>query len=185
MNLPFSRRTQFVLLGIVVIVVLLVASLGLSYNTLVSKDQNVSAQWAQVENQIQRKFDLIPQLVTISKDYQQFEKTLLQNLTALRSAWTNHSGIPQGMNLSNLASLFLANWVSVVENNPDLKSIQVIEDLFFEVTGTENRIAFERLRYNDGVRDFNTAVLSFPSNIAAGLFGFQQRPYFDPIPGGP
>jgi LemA protein len=89
------------------------------------------------------------------------------------------------MNLSNLASLFLANWVSVVENNPDLKSIRVIEDLFFEVTGTENRIAFERLRYNDGVRDFNTAVLSFPSNIAAGVFGFQQRPYFDPIPGGP
>jgi LemA protein len=89
------------------------------------------------------------------------------------------------MNLSNLASLFLANWISVVEDNPNLRAVEIVEALFFEVTGTENRIAFERLRYNDAVRVFNTAVLSVPNNLIAGMFGFQQRPFFDPIPGGP
>lgn len=183
--MAFNSRTKLALVGGLLIIIIFLAWTVAAYNSLVAKDQTVSAQWAQVENQVQRKFDLIPQLVAVSEDYQEFERSLLENLTALRSQWANRSGIPEGMNLSNLASLFLANWVSVVEASPNLQAIRVVEDLFFEVTGTENRIAFERLRYNDAVRVFNTAVLTFPNNVVAGMFGFHQRPFFDPIPGGP
>jgi LemA protein len=87
---------KLTLVGLGLIVIILLAWVVVAYNSLVAKDQNVSAQWAQVENQMQRKFDLIPQLVAVSEDYQEFERFLLENLTKLRSQWANRSGIPRG-----------------------------------------------------------------------------------------
>lgn len=174
-----------VLVIIVVALLVFVVWVAAAYNGLVSKQVAAQTQWQQVENQIQRKVDLIPQLVLISRNYTQFEQNLLTNLTALQVAWQNASGIPAQMNISNLISLTLASWVQTFVNFPDLHAIEVVQSLFDEVTGTENRIAFERLRYNDRVQSYNTSIRTFPNVIVAGWFGFQPAPFFDPIPGGP
>jgi len=176
---------KLVVAGILIFLLIFGVWVAAAYNGLVSKQVAVDAQWAQVENQMQRKFDLIPTLVNISSGYQEFETSLLTNLTLLQTAWANATRIPDQMNISNLASLTLASWVSTFVTYPYLHTIEVVEDLFFEVTGTENRIALERLRYNDRVQSYNTSIRSFPDNIVAGWFGFDERPFFDPIPGGP
>lgn len=185
MRFRLPRNVTIVLVIALIVLVIFLAWLVVAYNGLVAKQVAVDAQWAQVENQIQRKVDLIPTLVNISAQYQEFETSLLLNLTELRSRFLNASTIPEQMNISNLLSLTLANWVAVYEAYPSLQTIQVVEDLFFEVTGTENRIALERLRYNDRVQAYNTSIRQFPDNLVAGMFGFQPAPFFDPIPGGP
>src|SRR3990172_6142627 len=145
--------------GAIIVLVILVVSIlvflvwvAAAYNGLVARDVAVQAQWQQVENQMQRKVDLIPNLVNISSGYQEFEQSVLTNLTMLQTRWQNATGIPQEMNISNLLSLTLASWLSTFVTFPDLHTIDIVEDLFVEVTGTENRIAFERLRYNDRVQ---------------------------------
>jgi LemA protein len=187
MKFPFKLGPTGKIVVVIALIAILVFTVWLvaAYNGLVGKQVAVQAQWAQVENQMQRKFDLIPTLVNISDDYAEFETSLLTNLTLLRSQWQNATRIPDQMNISNLASLTLASWVSVYEAYPNLQTIQVVEDLFFEVTGTENRIAYERLRYNDRVQTYNTSIRVFPDSLVAGMFGFQAEPFFDPIPGGP
>jgi LemA protein len=181
----FGPAATIILVIIVVSILVFLVWVAAAYNGLVSRDVAVEAQWQQVENQIQRKVDLIPQLVAISLNYTQFEQNLLTNLTELQTRWQNASGIPEQMNISNLLSLTLASWVQTFVTFPELHAITIVEDLFVEVTGTENRIAFERLRYNDRVQSYNTSIRSFPDNIVAGWFGFQPAPFFDPIPGGP
>jgi len=177
--------------GMILLVVVAVALLAtggwmiLAYNGLVARQQTVLAQWAQVENQYQRKIDLIPTLVNVTTGYQEFERSLLTNITELRSRWQNASTFVERVNVTNALDVNLFYLVATYENYPYLSSIEIVRDLFFELAGTENRITVERSRFNDAVRGFNTRIRSFPDNLVAGMFGFQEYEYYDPIPGGP
>ena len=185
MTLTLGSRRRLTLVGILVIVLVLLAWIVAAYNSLVAKDQGVTAQWAQVENQYQRKIDLIPSLVGAVTQYQQFERSTLENITRLRSQWLNTSGIDQRINTSQSLDQNLFAIRVTYENYPDLHSDQLVAGLMDELAGTENRIVVERMWYNDAVRSYNTAVISFPNSLLAGSFGFQPRKYYDPIPGGP
>jgi len=173
----------FAIIGVIVLI--FAAWIVVAYNGLVSKQSNVEAQWAQVENQYRRKIDLIPELVNVTSQYTQFEANVLTNVTELRTKWLSAKTIPEQVNLSNLLNLQVSTLVATFEAYPELHSIGLVAGLFDELAGTENRITVERARFNDGVRSYNTQVRSFPDNIIAGWFGFKEFEYYDPIPGGP
>jgi LemA protein len=185
MKLKLGPGAIIVLVIIVVSLLVFLVWIAAAYNGLVAKQVAYEAQWQQVENQIQRKFDLIPQLLNLTFFYMQFEQNLITNLTQLQTRWQNATGIADQINTTNLLSLTIANWIATAVNYPDLTSAAAYGTLVTEVTGTENRIATERLRYNDRVGSYNTSIRSFPDNVVAGWFGFQPAPFFDPIPGGP
>jgi len=174
-----------VTLVIVLIIVGFLVWLLVAYNGLVSKQQDVYAQWAQVENQYQRKIDLIPQLVNVTSQYTEFEKTTISNITALRSQWQNASGVDQRIDVVNQLDQNIYAIRFTYENYPYLQSIGLVSGLMDSVEGTENRIAVERLRFNDSVRVYNTQIRKVPDNLVANSFGFREFKYYDPFPGGP
>jgi LemA protein len=173
-----------ILFAIVAVALLItVVWMVVAYNSLVASEQNVEAQWAQVENQYQRKIDLIPNLVNITSEYTQFEKSVIENVTLYRTQWLSALTDDEKLNASILldgqvSALVLAYYSA--ENYPTLSSIPLVASLMDELAGTENRIATERTRYNEEVRDYNTKVKKFPSNLVAGLFGFDAKDYYDP-----
>lgn len=185
MAIRLSPRALIVLVLVAVIALVFVGWMILAYNGLVAKQQTVAAQWAQVETVFQRKIDLIPALVATVEQYQQFERSTLENITALRSQWQNASNFQQRVNISNALNAQLYDIQLTYEAYPELQSIYAVTQLMDELAGSENRITVERLRYNDAVRAFNTQVQSFPDLLIAGWFGFTNVEYFDPLPGGP
>jgi LemA protein len=154
-----------------------------TYNNLVTLNQAVDNQWAQVQTQYQRRVDLIPNLVETAKGYMQFEKSLLQQITALRSQWMGAATVDDKVRYGNSLDTALGRLLAVFESYPNLKSDTVIAGLMDELAGTENRIAVERMRFNDRIRDYNIAIKLFPTNVIAGMFGFAERPYFQAQPG--
>lgn len=177
-------------LGLVVLAALFVGIFGISsYNGLVSLDQAVQAQWAQVENVYQRRADLVPNLVETVKGAAAFEKDTFTAVTEARSkvGQVNAAGIandPQAFARFQQAqdglSSALSRLMVVVEKYPDLKATQNFRDLQVQLEGTENRIAVERMRFNDSARAFNTKRMSFPTVLIAGFFGsrFNEKVYF-------
>jgi LemA protein len=161
------------LMGLAIaVVILVVAFIGL-YNGLIAKYENVIAKWAQVENQLQRRNDLIPNLVNTVKGYAAHEKTVLENVTAARSQWAIAKTLDEKLKAAGTTDAALARLLLVVENYPNLKADQTFLKLMDELSGTENRIAVERMRYNDAVRDYNVSVRTFPGNLIAGRFGLK------------
>ena len=150
-----------------------------SYNGLVTMEENVDASWAQVENQYQRKFDLIPQLVAAVEDYQEFENSTLTEITALRTQWQNADTQEEQIDTANQLDTALRSIILTYESYPYLQSVVVVRDLMIELEGTENRITVERMRYNEDVRDFNKEIKKFPKVIIANMFGFEEREYFE------
>jgi len=150
-----------------------------TYNNFVSLDETVKASWAQVENQLQRRYDLIPNLVETVKGYARQEKDVLVEVTNARAKVGGAANVPDKISANNELSGALSRLLLVVERYPDLKSNQNFLHLQDELAGTENRIAVERKRYNDAVRALNVAIRSFPANLLAGLFGFQQATFFE------
>lgn len=177
---PFFYQPWFIILAIIVIISLWVMG---TYNGFVTLNQKIDGQWAQVETQYQRRIDLIPNLVNTAKGYMQFEQSLLEEITSLRSQWMSTSNINDKVEYGNALDSALGRLMLVYENYPDLKSIQAVSSLMDELAGTENRVAVERKRFNDVTREYNTALLVFPSNMLANTFGFSQRPYFEAIEG--
>ena len=167
-------------LAIILIPIIFLLWVGAAYNGLVSRDQNVQAQCANVENQYIRKLDLIPQLYNVTLGYSQFERGTLENITRLRSQWLTANATERG-NITNQIDNIFVEVRQVYEDYPELASIQIFRDLFDEIAGTENRITQERRTYNTQIRDYNTKVLSFPDNIVAGWFGFSTRAFNDPV----
>ena len=178
-------RRGAIIIAIVLIAVVFLGVLAVSYNGLVANQQAVLAQWAQVENQYQRKIDLIPRLVNLTSQYMQFERSTLLNITALRTQWQNATTIGARVNLSTQLDRQLILLVATYENYPELQSVGLVAGLMDELAGTENRIAVERGRFNDDVRTYNTRLQSFPDALAGRVFGFQPYDYYDPFPGGP
>jgi LemA protein len=184
-------------LGCLAIIVIAVLVTGFSawgtYNGLVTAQQTVESQWAQVENVYQRRADLIPNLVATVKGYAAHESQVLEAVTASRSQVGSIRVTPEILNnpaefqkfqqaQAGLTSA-LSRLMVVVERYPDLKANQNFLELQSQLEGTENRITVERMRFNEAAQAYNTKVMQFPGNIFARLFGFQKKAYFQSAPG--
>jgi LemA protein len=152
---------------------------GCGYNTLVTEREAVDAAWSEVQNQLQRRNDLIPNLVETVKGFASQEKQVLTQVTEARSRVAGAGTPAETMAASNDLSNALSRLLVVVEAYPQLKSDQNFIRLQDELAGTENRLAVARKRYNDTVRAYNTTTKRFPTNLVAGLFSFEPREYFD------
>ncbi len=179
--LPALRMTKSPLaLWVALISLLLLGGwTGSTYNRLVRGQQTVDAQWAQVESVYQRRADLIPNLVAVTKSYLTHERTLFAELAKAREQYVSAApGSPQRVNAATDLQRGTVRLIGLIEQYPQLRSQEVVLGLMDELAGTENRIAVERRRYNERVGDYNRLVLSFPRSIVARLFGFAPRPYF-------
>ncbi|HVU06756.1 MAG TPA: LemA family protein [Candidatus Paceibacterota bacterium] len=168
---------------IIVVVVLILGYIGVSYNGLVTASASADAQWAQVETQYQRRFDLIPNLVNAVKGAMKQEQAVFD---AIADARTRYSGAATASDKAEAASEVesaYARLLVVMENYPTLKSSENVMTLQAQIEGTENRISVERGRYNDAVRDYNLRVARFPSSLVAGTFGFGAKAYFQSAAG--
>jgi LemA protein len=153
-------------------VVAAMAFMGI-YNSIVSKHENITAKWAQVENQLQRRYDLIPNLVNSVKGYAAHEKTVFEDVTKARSQWASANTIDDKVKAASGMDSALGRLIAVAENYPQLKADGTFLKLMDELSGAENRIAVERMRYNEAVLNFNVTVRRFPGNIIAGMFGYK------------
>jgi LemA protein len=173
------RRTTIGRIGLLVGVLCLTSC---SYNRLVGMRETVDAAWAQVENQLQRRNDLIPNLVEVTKGYAAHEKEIFESVANARSrllaAGTRDEKIEAAESLQGALGRLLA----IAERYPDLKANTQFAKLSDELAGTENRIAVERMRFNDAVRAYNTAQRSFPASLWAGWLGFTPQKYFEAAP---
>ena len=168
----------FLLLPIIVIVVLLIIVIGI-YNTLILLRNRCSNAWAQVDVQLRRRYDLIPNLVETVKGYAKHEREVFENVTKARSNAINAGSVKEQGEAENMLTGALKSLFAVVENYPDLKANQNFLMLQEELAGTEGKIAYARQFYNDLVMKFNTKQQVFPSNIIAGMFNFKLREYFE------
>jgi LemA protein len=174
-----TLKTVLIVLGILVLIVLIpLLYLKGTYNSLVTMDEGVKAAWAQVENQLQRRYDLIPNYVETVKGYAQHEKEVFIKVTEARSQVGSAKSLNEKIEANNQLSSALARLLVVVERYPDLKANTNFIRLQDELAGTENRIAVERRRYNEMVRIYNTRIRSFPTNLIAGMFGFEKATFF-------
>jgi LemA protein len=164
---------------IVLAVVLLPTLGGCSYNRFVAEEEAVKAQWAQVQNQLQRRTDLIPNLVETVKGYAQHEEAVFKDIAEARSRLLAAKSPEETIQAANQQTSALGRLLAVVENYPDLKANEQFNRLSDELAGTENRIAVERMRYNEKVQQYNTSRRQFPANLTARLFGFQDYPFFE------
>ncbi|EKN10956.1 MULTISPECIES: LemA family protein [Parabacteroides] len=175
---------------IAIIVVLLFAGYSWvkgTYNTMVTQDEGVKTAWSQVENQYQRRMDLIPNLVNTVKGYATHEKETLEGVVSARAEATKTTIDPSNLNEESMKkfqaaqgelSSALSRLMVVLERYPDLKANQNFSELQAQLEGTENRISVERKRFNETAQSYNTYIRSFPTNILAGMFGFQPKAYF-------
>lgn len=166
-----GMKKILIILGVIVIVIAITFA-GI-YNSIVTKNESITAKWAQVENQLQRRNDLIPNLVNSVKGYAAHEKTVFDDVTKARSQWASANTVNDKVNAASGMDSALGRLIAVAENYPQLKADGTFLKLMDELSGTENRIAVERMRYNESVMDFNIAVRRFPGNIVAGIFGYK------------
>ena len=165
----------WIILAIVVVIIIAIIAM---YNSLVTMRQRVRNAWSQIDVQLQRRFDLIPNLVETVKGYMEHEADVLTKVTDLRSSWANAKTVDEKANLDNQLSESLKTIMAVAENYPDLKANQNFSELSEELRNTENKISFSRQFYNDTVTMYNTKLEVFPSNIIAGMFKFKPRDLF-------
>ena len=182
-----KNKKPFILIGIVALIILIVGWLMSGYNDMVELDENVNREWSQVENQYQRRLDLIPNLVNVVKGYASHEKETLEGVIEARAKATQTTIDPSNMTEEQLASFqkaqdglsgALNRLMVVVEKYPDLKATENFKQLQKQLEGTENRITVARKDYNKAVTIYNKKVRSFPNNMLAGIFGFSVRPQF-------
>lgn len=179
-------KKGLVITGIIVIIaIILYSSIKGTYNTMVGKDESVTAAWAQVQNVYQRRADLIPNLVNTVKGYAAHEKETLEGVVEARAKATSvnvNPSDPQSLQQFQQSQDRLGSALSrlmvVVEKYPDLKANQNFLDLQAQLEGTENRITVERQKFNEAAQDFNTYIRSFPRNIYANIFNFERKAYF-------
>ena len=175
-----GTKVFLIVLAIVVVFVLIFySSIKGTYNTLVTFDEGVKTAWAQVENQLQRHMDLIPNYVETVKGYARQEREVFIEVTEARAKVAGSVTPSQQIEANTELSAALSRLLVVVERYPDLKSNQNFIRLQDELAGTENRIAVERMRYNEAVREYNVYIRRFPTLILANMFGFTRAPLFE------
>jgi LemA protein len=173
------------LIGGVLLLVLIVGGLWVASikNQLVAADENMKAAWGQVETVLQRRYDLIPNLVATVKGYAEHEKEVLENVTRLRSQWGAAQTLAEKTKAASEMESALSRLLVVAERYPDLKASESFRALQVQLEGTENRISVERQRYNEAVKAFNVSVRSFPASLIAGMLGFHTSDaYFNSTP---
>ncbi|MEG0384884.1 MAG: LemA family protein [Solibacillus sp.] len=149
------------------------------YNKLIEGEEQIDASWAQVENQLQRRFDLIPNLVNSVKGYAAHEEGIFTQIAKARTDYGNAGTVEQTATANNELSAALARLLVIVEKYPDLKADVQFTRLMDELAGTENRLAVARKDYNETVQQFNNNVRTFPGNLIAKMFGFEKKAYFE------
>jgi LemA protein len=167
------------LLILIAVVAVLLLYLALSYNRLVKLRNRIANAWAQIDVQLKRRYDLIPNLVETVKGYAKHERETFDRVTQARAAAINAEGVGAQAGAENMLTGALKSLFAVAEAYPDLKANQNFLALQEELTSTEGRIAYARQFYNDAVLQLNTKVQSFPSNIIANMFGFREHEYFE------
>ena len=165
-------------IALIVIVAIIILWAIIAYNSLVRKKLKVENSWGQIDVQLQRRFDLIPNLVNCVKGYMEHEKDTLAKITELRTAWANAEKVGEKANLDNELSNTLKTIMAISENYPDLKANQNFSELQEELRNTENKISYARQFYNDSVTMYNEALQVFPSSIIASMFHFEAKELF-------
>ena len=165
-----------IILAIIVVIVIAIISM---YNSLVKSRIKVDNAWSQIDVQLQRRFDLIPNFVETVKGYMTHEKETFEKITSLRSSWSDAKTVSEKASLDSELSNTLKTIMAVSENYPDLKANQNFSELSEELRNTENKISFSRQFYNDTLTMYNTKLEVFPSNIIAGMFNFKPRDLFE------
>jgi LemA protein len=173
------RKNLRGLLHGVIVMAVAVGLSGCSYNKFTSQEEAVKSQWSEIQNQLQRRNDLIGNLVETVKGYAAQEREVFTQIAESRAKLAGAKTPTDAIEAANQQSAALSRLLVVVENYPQLKSDQTFIRLMDEISGTENRIAVARQRYNDAARNYNTLRRSFPSNMTAKVFGFQEYPYFE------
>jgi len=182
------KKTWIILAVIAVVLVVAYSSIKGSYNNMVVARESVTAQWSQVENVYQRRSDLIPNLVSTVKGYADFEKETLTQVIEARAKATSVNINPEKLDAQSLQnfqqaqsglSSALGRLMVVVEKYPELKANQGFLDLQAQLEGTENRITVERQKFNQTAQGYNTLIQNFPTNLFAGMFGFEKKAYFE------
>ena len=182
------KKNQIVLLSVLGIIILGIFWGISSYNGIITLQENVNSQWANVESQYQRRADLIPNLVSTVKGYATHESSTLEGVVAARAKATQVTIDPKNLTPEKLqefqaaqgqVSSALGKLLMITENYPDLKANQNFLELQSQLEGTENRIAVERSRFNELARQYNTPIQRFPRSFIANVFGFKQKPYFE------
>lgn len=186
------KKSMIILLAVVAVVALLVIGAVSMYNGLVTMDEQVNGQWANVETQYQRRADLIPNLVNTVKGYATHEKETLEGVVEARSQATQMKVDINDLTPEKLAAYqkaqgavtsALGKLLAITENYPDLKANQNFLELQAQLEGTENRINVARKNFNDAAQAYNTNIRRFPKNIFAGMFGFDKKAYFEAAEG--
>ncbi|HET7734056.1 MAG TPA: LemA family protein [Paludibacter sp.] len=182
------KKNTIILLSVIGLIAILVLWGMSGYNGLVTQEENVNRQWANVESQYQRRSDLIPNLVATVKGYATHESSTLEGVVAARAKATQISIDPEKLTPDKLqeyqaaqgqVSSALGKLLMITENYPDLKANQNFLELQAQLEGTENRISVERSRFNDIANEFNTSIRTFPRSIIASIGGFEKKPYFE------
>lgn len=178
---------------VVIAIVAIVVIWGVSgYNSLVKQEEGVKTAWSQVENQYQRRSDLIPNLVNTVKGYASHESETLEGVVAARARATQTTIDAENLTAESMQQFqqaqgeltnALGRLLFIQENYPDLKANQNFSELQAQLEGTENRISTERRNFNNAAKAYNTKVRRFPTNLLAGMFGFEQYPYFEAVEG--
>ena len=154
-----------------------------TYNRLVSLNEGVDSQWAQVEGQYQRRFDLIPNLVESVKGVMRQEQDVFKAIADARTRYAGASSIDEKAQAASQVEGAIGRLLVIMENYPQLRSVETVTNLMSQLEGTENRISVERKRYNDLVRDFNVSIKKTPTNLIAAVLGFKERAYFEAAAG--
>lgn len=167
--------TTYIIIGVVALLIIYIIA---TYNKLVVVRNRVRDAWAQIDVQLKRRFDLIPNLVETVKGYATHERETLESVTAARTRYMSSATPEQQMESNNMLSQALTHLFAVAEQYPDLKANQNFMNLQQELSNTEDKISYARQFYNDTVLKFNNKVEMFPSNIIAGMFGFKLAAFF-------
>lgn len=173
------KKSTMIILGVVAVVVLLVVMLGGSYNSLVTKSEKVDKELANIDVQLERRADLIPNLVNTVKGYAKHETEAIEKVTTARENLLNANTAEEMSEADQELTGAIDALMVIVENYPDLKANENFIQLSDELAGTENRIATARRDYNEVVIEYNTTIKRFPTNILAGMFGFDEKTYFE------
>lgn len=173
-----KNKWLIVVIAVVAVLVLVGGAFGGYYNSFVAKEQAVNTQWAQVETQYQRRFDLVPNLVEAVKGTLKQEQKVFGDIAEARKGYAGAQTTEQKVAAANQMESALSRLLVIVENYPQLRSNETVRDLMAQLEGAENRISVERRRYNEEVQTYNVAVKRFPGMIFAGTFGFEERTPF-------
>lgn len=178
MEQNFWQKNKILMIVLLVVVLLIFWVIG-KYNFFITQNEAINSQWAQVENQLQRRFDLIPNVVNTVKGITKQEKDVFGELAEARTRYSGSNTVDEKVKAAGQLESSLGRLLVIAENYPQLKSSESFRDLTTQLEGTENRISVERMKYNDLVKTLNANVKRFPNSILASIFGVSERSYFE------